>query len=650
MRRILIILLLFVSYTATATNYYVDNNGSDGNNGTSADSAWQTASHAAAATLIAGDSLFFKRGGVWNDKFWFVSSGNSESVIYIGAYGVGADPVITGFTTITSFSDSSNFWSANVDINLNTVFIDGKLRAKGRYPNSGYLNYTTQNGDYLAGGVTGTPDFTGSEIVLRAARWLLDISKVTSQNADTLRYDYVAIHNGVNGYFLQNSIQCLDTANEWCYSDGRLIVYSLSSPAVQVSKIDTLCYLHNISYLTIEGLEFSGANMAAVFMDTCNRVVIKDCIFKNNGRDAVYGKKSKKITVQNNSISNSLNSAINLVEKNFDSLNLNTCDSAYIHNNYIENIATIEGMGSSGEGKYCAIFTIGNGSEISNNTLDSVGYIPIYWNGYNTVVRNNIISNFCFVKDDGAGIYTIISYLPVATTGSRIVSNIIYNGLTALNGATATLSTHGIYLDVGAIYVTVDSNTIYNCAASGIYWHVPKYITSEKYNNIINCTGNQILYSSLENLPLQSGVTNNVFANTINSNPLGYFGDGFSLSYFGTCDSNYYINQYYPNKIYKVSQTNFTLSSWQTSMSLDQHSKGIPEQADTTIDAELLVNPTDSDSLHLISDTYIDAKGNIYNNSIPIPSHYSVIVFKAIRHIYTDRKLYGLKFKKVKEQ
>lgn len=646
--RLILTIFLFASLSARSQNYYVDNNGNDGSTGT-LEAPFATLSKAF-SVAGTGDTVYLKSGGVWHEKV--VIPVDSLTIM---SYGAGNKPVITGFQQVTGFTNNGNIWTATITAanELNTVLFNGKLVAKARYPNSSYLTSVSSTNFSIVGSLGGA-DYTGAKLVVRSAHWLLSIGAITRQSGDTLYHDDAefGLHTGGGGFFIQDAKKLIDAAGEWYYdaATDSFSIYSATSPDISVSTIDTLIYLNNKTNISINGIEFTGANKGAIISDTSNNILIANCTFNNNGFNAIYGRKSKFVSITNDTITNSLNGAVMLTNDDFDNLGVDQCDSVTVTGNYIKNTAILEGMGGTGEGRYIAIWVTGNSANISYNVVDSTGYIPIYWNGYNTVIRKNIISNFCFVKDDGGGIYTIISYLPVATTGSRVVSNIIYNGLTALNGVSATLSTHGIYLDVGAIYVTVDSNTIYNCAASGILWHIPKYITSEKYNNIINCTGNQILYISLENLPLQSAVTNNVFANTINSNPLGYFTDGFSLSYFGTCDSNYYINQYYPNKIYKVSQTNFTLSSWQTSMSLDQHSKGIPEQADTTIDAELLVNPTDSDSLHLISDTYIDAKGNIYNNSIPIPSHYSVIVFKAIRHIYTDRKLYGLKFKKVKEQ
>ena len=44
------------------------------------------------------------------------------------------------------------------------------------------------------------------------------------------------------------------------------------------------------------------------------------------------------------------------------------------------------------------------GASIKGNTIDSVGYCGITGGNANTIIKNNIISNFCMAKDDGGHI------------------------------------------------------------------------------------------------------------------------------------------------------------------------------------------------------------------------------------------------------
>lgn len=51
--------------TYTGTAYYVSNNGDDGNDGLSPETAWSTLDRVNNASLKYGDAVFFERGGIW---------------------------------------------------------------------------------------------------------------------------------------------------------------------------------------------------------------------------------------------------------------------------------------------------------------------------------------------------------------------------------------------------------------------------------------------------------------------------------------------------------------------------------------------------------------------------------------------------------
>ena len=55
-----------VTFAEDGTTYYIDSvGGSDSNDGKSPDSAWLTPSRISELTFTAGDSILFKRGGVY---------------------------------------------------------------------------------------------------------------------------------------------------------------------------------------------------------------------------------------------------------------------------------------------------------------------------------------------------------------------------------------------------------------------------------------------------------------------------------------------------------------------------------------------------------------------------------------------------------
>ena len=70
--------------TYTGTAYYVSNQGDDGNDGLSPETAWSTLDRVNQASLEYGDAVFLERGGVWRNT----TVETKEGVTY-SAYGGG---------------------------------------------------------------------------------------------------------------------------------------------------------------------------------------------------------------------------------------------------------------------------------------------------------------------------------------------------------------------------------------------------------------------------------------------------------------------------------------------------------------------------------------------------------------------------------
>jgi hypothetical protein len=99
--------------TAAATTYYVDPAGSNGNNGTSPQSAWRTLLKVGISTFQPGDVILFKRDAVWNEWLTPPSSGSAGNPITFDAYGNGRPPEFTGFYGTTSgqwTNTTGNVW------------------------------------------------------------------------------------------------------------------------------------------------------------------------------------------------------------------------------------------------------------------------------------------------------------------------------------------------------------------------------------------------------------------------------------------------------------------------------------------------------------------------------------------------------------
>ena len=95
---------------AGAKVYYVSNNGSDSNNGTSPTTPWKTLNKVNNTKFSSGTYVCFERGGLWRGKI------TAKAGVTYTAYGTGAKPIIYGSPengadpTKWKKSDATNVW------------------------------------------------------------------------------------------------------------------------------------------------------------------------------------------------------------------------------------------------------------------------------------------------------------------------------------------------------------------------------------------------------------------------------------------------------------------------------------------------------------------------------------------------------------
>jgi Polysaccharide deacetylase len=109
--------LLLLASLASATTYYVDPAGSNGNDGLSPATPWRTLLKVGISTFSPGDVVLFKRDAVWNETLTPPSSGAAGNLIKFDAYGNGQPPEFTGRLQTTSSqwgNTSGNIWQATL--------------------------------------------------------------------------------------------------------------------------------------------------------------------------------------------------------------------------------------------------------------------------------------------------------------------------------------------------------------------------------------------------------------------------------------------------------------------------------------------------------------------------------------------------------
>lgn len=89
-------LTLLAGGQARATDYYITPAGSDANDGTTPNQAWQTIERAHKATLRPGDRILFEGGRRFSGNLLITASGTKEAFIEIGSYGNGPATIQAG--------------------------------------------------------------------------------------------------------------------------------------------------------------------------------------------------------------------------------------------------------------------------------------------------------------------------------------------------------------------------------------------------------------------------------------------------------------------------------------------------------------------------------------------------------------------------
>lgn len=109
---ILFAFFVLIAADLFAATYYVDNDkGNDQNTGSSPESAWKTIGQVNRFHLQPGDSVLFKRGGIWRGNI-VCQSGADQKPIRYASYGKGNRPVVMGSVPL----DQETEWNKVPDL------------------------------------------------------------------------------------------------------------------------------------------------------------------------------------------------------------------------------------------------------------------------------------------------------------------------------------------------------------------------------------------------------------------------------------------------------------------------------------------------------------------------------------------------------
>jgi hypothetical protein len=621
MKNPILLLLLFFSSVASAKNYYVSSSGKNTNSGTSASAPWQTLAkvNSSFSLFAPGDSILFRRGDVFYGSLVIGKSGSSGRPIVIGAYGSGAKPVFSGYTTLTAWTSiGGGKYQVSVPrakTTLNMVTLNNKPQALGRYPNAdaangGYLTYESFSGatSITDNQLTTATNWTGATAVVRKVMWVTNRCKITAHSGGTLRIDDKTGFVGTAGYgyFIQDDARTLDKLGEWYLNKSTKVLQMYfgtatpSSYTVKASTVDTLINITSRSYINITNIALEGANGSAIYGSSCNYINIKDCDIKNAGETGVYTAGANSLVLENITTNNVLSNGISVNGSNSSNITIRGCS--------VKNTGTLVGMGRDNPGSYKGIQAlIYSNLLIEYNRVDTTGYVGLEFRGNNCTIANNWVNYFCFVKDNGGGIYTWTDGTdadPGSYYTNRVVkNNIVGNSVGAPLGRTGVnYYDDGIFMDGRSMNVIVTGNTVFNNNRSGINCNNPVNVTitnNTSYNNRVNQVSAVRWYTgSIKNLVVKNNI---MYATSITQRNFHYQNTGLNepstttlqaavKSIAGGVDSNYYstlnptgigftINPVHTQS--QVPQTPLSLEAWKSFSNFDLHGKS-PAKAPLT--------------------------------------------------------------------
>ena len=646
MKRLLIIAILFWTNSVHATNYYFSSvSGDDSRTSAQAQNSstpWKTLSklNSFFASLSSGDSCLLKAGETFPGSI----TGNKAGV-KISRYGSGADPVISGWYTIPSWTNvGTNLWESTSAVStLSTckiISINGANIAKGRTPNSGYWTILSRSTNSITDAThlnASITNWTGATVVMRKYRWITDAFTITSASGGTLNFTNTgdATQAGY-GYFIQDDVRCLDQVNEWTYntSTKKITIYSVGSPTatIKVPAAETAIDLNGFANITIDRITMTGFNSYGVYGPGNDGTVVKNCSFNLIGNIAIYqyasGQDASNCNIQNNTIT----------EIGSMGIYAGYSSGSTITGNTIIRVGRYPGMGGNGDVSYCGIVNVGDNQTTTYNTVRAAGYCGIRFDGNSALIQGNFIDSTNFVKDDGGGIYVYPQQTgpnDTVTYTTRIVrDNIVINTLGAIAGGepssnhsegyaiyndgtspdvsyinnTVATAEYGIFFN-STDRTVVDSNTVYDCKR-GLY--------------VVNYSG-----YGVENLTVRY----NIFVAKEADQYAAYYEPGAAtMPASFDADYNVYARPVDDDNCiwYDASGTNYyvTLAQWKASAFAsgeDANSTKSPVAIVSTSAFNFQYNNTASEVVKTLGGTYTDLRGNVSAGYVTLEPYQSFL-------------------------
>jgi len=629
MKRLIILLLMIqMSLIGHTAIYYVSStDGSDSDSGLTESLAWQTLTKLNAFTFASGDQILFRKG----DTF-YGSITVPRSTLAFGAYGTGSNPIISGFETVSGWTDQGNGIyraSTTASNTCNMVTVNGVNTPKGRYPKTGWLTFESfvNRTSITDNQLTNSPNWTGAEVVMVVDKWTIDRSLITNHTNSTINYTAGGSHSfeasGGYKYFIQNDLKTLTALGDW-YCDGTYMYMYFgannpSSYVVKAAKIENLITLNLKNTITISNLTIEGSNTYGMFFSVCSGISITNCAIKSIGHTGIFGYGSNTISVDNCSINNNNNAGIDI---DAASTSISNCevDSSGVHSGMLPY--------SGGSSLAMGIKVRSTGGLIEYCRVTNSGYNAISYYNSGFIVRYNVIDGCNYLLTDGGAIYTWLNDPTIIWSGVKVYNNIILNS--NANGLYCDNATNGIELYNNTIVscakwgfhsndifnVSLHHNTFYKSALAGFQLSTTNTVSGYTHNDTI--TNNVIV-----NSPLPNAV---IYEYSSNTNDI--------INFIGTSDYNTLIGSSSNTNDFLNwfttpgwSYTRRSFAGWKTLTSKEANSTytSIDLGSDDVI---IEYNTTSIEKTVILDQNYRDIVNNADHTSVILEPYTSMVLLK----------------------
>ena len=645
MKKILIILFVLISCQLFSQNWYVDNTGTG--------DTLATLAEVNALTLGTADTVFLKRGCNWHERLLIAESGGAGIPIVFTSYGSGNKPIITGFSTLTVWTDygDGDIYYSLVDCRTASILlIDGGDIAMGIEPDATWLNYEdySTNTYIIDDELTNSPNWTGADIIIVKSPWTIERSPITNHTNTRVNYTTFSTWRPLFddfGYRFTDDFKTLDNFGEWYYDGDTLFMYfGVEDPGdydIEISTIDTLARADTRSYITFDSLAFEGAGNYAFYSEHCNYITFRNCTFRNMGRWAIRGRINANNVIEYDTFNTIYANAINL-----DLYGSNNT----VRYNIINDIGTDPTMIYSDDDGGDGIVIKDSQDTVKYNRITNIGHSGIRFNNYSNYCMYNYIDTFGLTRADVGGIYTSEGSVGHAI-GGVYYNNIVLNGDATDMWASGRfpheynyyeLGYSGIYFDWYCTNMEVYNNTI---------GHISGFSFLSSGDNHINVHDNTFYnadYASILVFNILSGTwlmhemrfDDNIFVTTDATR--GWIGWIYTSqtpddipTMFTSFDNNYYARPLVTedtimrtfNQVNNWPGYYRTLANWQTYTSKDASSTMVAFKTADVDDVHFIYNDTTINKTFILSDTLTDCASTIYEDTIYITPFSSLVLF-----------------------